>query len=133
MFLTPELATYLHDHALTKSQAAITQVNQLTPNWFVSVYDATYREGNLQPLYDSPALFQAKAWILNEPRGELTKYLDVPAFERGDLFYIQNLVATLEAPSSTANDYRTYLSFLPTFNLSANIFDFNTLLKNLFR
>jgi hypothetical protein len=42
-------------------------------------------------------MFQAKAYILKETREELTKYLDVPAFERGDLCYIQNLIAAVEA------------------------------------
>jgi hypothetical protein len=53
-------------------------------------------------------MFQAKAWILKEPRDELVKYLDVPGFPRGDLFYIQNLVAAIEAdavgPSPTFAD-----------------------------
>jgi hypothetical protein len=44
-------------------------------------------------------LFQARAYVLQQPFSELVKYLDVPAFERGDLFYIQNLVAALQAPS----------------------------------
>jgi hypothetical protein len=35
--------------------------------------------------------------------------------------------------TSPPTDYRTFLDFLPTFNLPATIFDFNTLLKNLFR
>ena len=45
-------------------------------------------------------MFSAKAMILREPREELIKYLDVPAFARGDLFYIQNLVAAIEADST---------------------------------
>lgn len=35
--------------------------------------------------------------ILREPYEELVKYLDVPAFYRGDLYYIDNLCAVLEA------------------------------------
>jgi hypothetical protein len=52
----------------------------------------------MQNLYDYSAMFQAKAYILDEPRDQLTKYLDAPAFERGDLFYIQNLITAIEAP-----------------------------------
>jgi hypothetical protein len=63
----------------------------------VPKFDATVGEGTFQHLYDSPALFQAKAYILKEPYTELVKWLDVPAFARGDLFYIQNLVAALSA------------------------------------
>jgi hypothetical protein len=55
-------------------------------------------EGVMSPLYNYSAMFQAKAFILKEPRTQLTKYLDVPGFERGDLLYIQNLVAAIQAP-----------------------------------
>lgn len=73
---------------------------------FVSKFDSTWNEGTLQQLYDYPALFQAKAYILNEPYDELVKYIDVPAFYRGDLFYIQNIVAALSVAdkSTSAGD-----------------------------
>jgi hypothetical protein len=48
-------------------------------------------------LFDYHALFQAKALIMREPYTELVKYLDVPAFNCGDLYYIENLCALLEA------------------------------------
>jgi hypothetical protein len=35
--------------------------------------------------------------ILKEPCGDLVKYLDVPAFFHGDLYYIDNLCAAIEA------------------------------------
>lgn len=35
--------------------------------------------------------------ILREPYAELVKYLDVPVFFRGDLDYLDNLCACLEA------------------------------------
>jgi outer membrane protein assembly factor BamB len=98
IMLVPELGNYLNQNALSKVQAALDEYNSVSPYWFVSRYDATIAEGATENLYDYPALFQAKAYILKEPRAELTKYLDVPAFERGDLFYIQNLIAAIEAP-----------------------------------
>jgi hypothetical protein len=80
------------------------EYENLAPYWFVSFATEGFGENALNPLYDSQALFLAKAWILNEPGAELEKYLDVPAFARGDLFYIQKLVAAIEntvvAPSS---------------------------------
>ena len=94
----PELADYLHDHALAKVQAAVDEYERVAPFWFVGMTEQAILENAIQPLYDVNALFQAKALILREPRGELAKYLDVPAFERGDLFYIHNLIALLEAP-----------------------------------
>ncbi len=97
MFLTPELADYLHQNALSKVQQAMDEYTFVAPYWFVSKFDSTWNEGTLQQLYDYPALFQAQAYILDEPYDELVKYLDVPGFDRGDLFHIQNLVAALTA------------------------------------
>jgi outer membrane protein assembly factor BamB len=100
MFLTPELADYLNQHLYSQAQEAITEYNEVAPYWFVSKFDDSFGEGTLQHLYDPPALFQAKAYILKQPYEELVKWLDVPAFYRGDLFYIQNLAAALNANQS---------------------------------
>lgn len=97
MFLTPEIANYLNQNIKTQVQTAVNEYNYVAPYWFVSGFDNTIGEGTFQHLYDYPALFQAKAWILKQPYNELVKWLDVPAFKVGDLFYIQNLVATLSA------------------------------------
>ena len=45
-------------------------------------------------------MLQAKAFALKQPASEIVKYLDVPAFARGDLFYIQNLVTVIAAQSN---------------------------------
>jgi len=97
MFLTPEIADYMHTHLQPQVQQAIDEYTEVAPYWFVSKFDNSVGEGTLQHLYDYPALFQAKAYILGEPYDELVKYLGAPAFARGDLFYIQNLVAALLA------------------------------------
>jgi hypothetical protein len=100
MYITPELGDYLRANALTKIQTAITEYNKIGPYWLSSRYDAAIGESATQNLYDYPAMFQAKAFILKEPRDQLTKYLDAPAFEKGDLFYIQNLITAIEAPAT---------------------------------
>lgn len=100
MFLTPELSDYLNQHMYSQVQTAIDEYNYVAPYWFVSQFDDSYGEGTFQHLYDSPALFQAKAWILKQSYDELVKWLDVPAFYQGDLFFIQNLVAALGAPDN---------------------------------
>jgi hypothetical protein len=97
MFLTPELGSYLNQHLYSQTQSAINEYTYVAPYWFVTKFDVSFGEGTLQHLYDSPALFQAKAYILKQPYSELVKWLDVPAFYRGDLFYIQNIVAALNA------------------------------------
>jgi hypothetical protein len=105
MYLTSELGDFLNQDASAsaKVQEAVNEYEYVAPYWFVSKYESTVGEGTLQQLYDYPAIFQAKAWILKEPQSELVKYLDVPAFERGDLFYLQNLVATIEASTTTTS------------------------------
>jgi hypothetical protein len=102
IFLTPELARHLHDHALAKVQEAVQEYNRVGPYWFVSRYEGCLQEATVQNLHDSFALFQAKAWVLKEAREELVKYLDVPGFQRGDCFYIHNLISALEAKPAGA-------------------------------
>ena len=59
----------------------------------------TVNEAIHEPMYDV-LLLQAKALALKQPAGELVKYLDVPVFALGDLFYIQNLTAVIAAQSN---------------------------------
>ncbi len=98
MYLVPELAEYLRtSSANSEIQAAIDEYELLAPYWFVSKAEMAFAEGIFVPLYDMHALFQAKAMISLESRTELSKYIDVPAMPVGDLFYIDNLVAAIEA------------------------------------
>jgi len=100
IFLTPELGQYLHDHTRAKVSEALDEYDRVGPYWFVSRYEGCLQEATVQNLHDCFALFQAKAWILKQPREELAKYLDVPGFRRGDCFYIHNLISALEAPAA---------------------------------
>jgi outer membrane protein assembly factor BamB len=100
IFLVPELAEYLGIHAHEKVKEAIIEYQEIAPYWFVAKAEVEFAEGVIKNLYDYHALFQAKALILKEPYEELAKYVDVPAFEIGDLHYIDNLVSALEADST---------------------------------
>jgi hypothetical protein len=84
-------------NAKQQVQNALNEYEKLVPYWFVTRISVTFGEGVIHPLYDSFAVFQAKAMILGESRQELAKYLDVPAFEIGDLFYIKKLIHVIEA------------------------------------
>jgi outer membrane protein assembly factor BamB len=97
MDMTPELAAHLRANALAKVQAAISEYDRVAPYWFVSKFDTTLAEGASHPWFDYHALFQAKALILQQPAQELAQYIDIPAVPVGDLYYIDNLVAVLEA------------------------------------
>lgn len=61
-------------------------------------------EGSLAQFFDYASLFATKAFALKESRQDLEQYLDVPGVWRGDLFYIQNLVATIEARDKPRGD-----------------------------
>jgi len=98
ILLVPELGDYLYQHAFDSFNQTIQEYNYVAPYWFVSRYESAIGEGTTSALYNYSAIFQAKAFIQKESKAELSKYLDVPAFERGDLLYIQNLVAVIEAP-----------------------------------
>lgn len=97
MFLTPEIADYMNQNIKSQVQGAVDEYSYVAPYWFVPKFEAEVGEGTMQQLYDPPALYQAKAWVLKQSYNELAKWLDVPAFSRGDLFYIQNVVAALGA------------------------------------
>jgi outer membrane protein assembly factor BamB len=100
IMLTPEIADLLRQSKLSQIQTGLNSYNTVAPYWFVPKFNSAVAESGYQNLYDYPSNFQARAWILKSPREELIKWLDVPAFERGDLFYIQNLVAAIEAPTN---------------------------------
>jgi len=96
--MTPELGKFLRENALAKVAEAVEEYNRVGPYWFVSRYEGCLQEATVQNLYDTFAVFAAKAWILRQPREELVKYIDVPGFARGDCFYIHNVISALEAP-----------------------------------
>jgi hypothetical protein len=102
MYLVPELAQYLRDHALGAVSQAVQVYQKMTPYWFVSKSEEVVQgETDYNSLYHYHGLFQAKALILRQPYYELEKYLDVPAFAVGDLFYIDNLIASLTMQTVT--------------------------------
>ena len=101
LYLTPELGAYLNQHALPEVQASLNEINRDVPYWMAAHFDQTYGEGVSQPIYDAWAVFLARAWILNEPFETLSNYLDAPAFPRGDLAYLQNLTALLDAAKTS--------------------------------
>ena len=98
MFLVPELADYLRQHALPKVQEAVDRYTRMAPYWMAGHNEEVQHENGLTPLHQTHALFQAKARILRASRDELAALLDAPLVPVGDLYYLQNLITTLEAP-----------------------------------
>jgi hypothetical protein len=128
LWMTPELADILRQNRLAAAQAALTEYNTVGPYWFVSRFDAATAESANQNLYDYPSNFQARAWVLKASREELYKWLDAPAFFVGDLFYIQNLVATIEAPSAASAPKVGIAEFRTAISSLLNIFNLNTII-----
>lgn len=95
--MAPEQARFMRDYVRAEEQAAVAEYERRTPYWFVAKAEEAAGEGITQPIYDTIALFNAKAMILGASRGELTQYLDVPGVPVGDLYYIQKLILALEA------------------------------------
>lgn len=97
LWLVPEVADYLRQNRLSDVQAAVQEYEAVAPYWFVARLESSLGEGVMANLYSINALFQARALILRQSKAQLTHYIDVPAFIRGDLFYIQNLVTAIQA------------------------------------
>jgi hypothetical protein len=102
MFLVPELADYLRQNALEKVQDAVDRYTRMAPYWMVGHNEEVQHENGITPLYQTHALFQAQAQILHASRDELAKVLDTPLVPAGDLFYLQNLIATIEASGTSS-------------------------------
>jgi hypothetical protein len=106
MYLVPELADYLRQNALEKVQDAVERYKHMAPHWMVGHNEEVQHENGITPLYQTHALFQAQAQILHASREQLAKTLDTPVVPAGDLFYLQNLLATLEASPVTSDGER---------------------------
>jgi hypothetical protein len=106
LFLVPELGEHLYRHARAKVAAQVKRQDEvITPLWFLARVDEStklpvhtkFNEGATSHFYDVSGTFNAMALALKRPQVELIAYLDSPLVQRGDLFYIQNLVSTIEA------------------------------------
>jgi hypothetical protein len=95
--LVPELAGFLDGYAHNEVQGAVDSYVQRAPYWFIPNAEEMGGEGVKMPIYDTLSIFQAKAMILDASRADLEMHLDVPVTGVGDLYYIQNLIATLRA------------------------------------
>jgi hypothetical protein len=102
LYMTPALGQAMR----SSSQAgpivgALNEYEYLCSYWFVARDSNTFQEASAHHFFDSHALFLTKAYVAGQSQQELSKWLDVP-WVAGDLYYIQNVVAALEAASGTA-------------------------------
>ncbi|KKR12423.1 MAG: hypothetical protein UT40_C0027G0003 [Candidatus Woesebacteria bacterium GW2011_GWA1_39_21b] len=103
-YLTPILADYLKDNAVSNDPdkdilTIIQEYQDIAPYWMAAHNGETQGESAIQPYQQTHSLFQALAQVKGATYDELIKYLDTPIVPVGDLYYIDNVVATLEAPN----------------------------------
>ncbi len=96
----PEVADLLRTYLLAESQEYVNTYVMNDPWWWLN--DLSHSKvGNAESLYEGPALsfsiFQAKAYVLQEPFEELSRQLPLPYANAGyrDLYRLQNLIALL--------------------------------------
>ena len=94
--LVPEVGRFLHDHAQEDVRGYVRAHELIDPYWFVPRSVETRGESCPAPYSQNWDLFQAKALVLGEPAEKLELYLQCPIV-LGDLYYLQNLCATLRA------------------------------------
>ncbi|HZK80078.1 MAG TPA: hypothetical protein VFC46_03405 [Humisphaera sp.] len=95
--MTPELGRFLADHLKAESAAYCRRVEENQPHWNVAYAEAILSaENGFAAPCDSQGLFLAHAWVLHDPPDALERLIDVPWLVRGDLQYLQKIVATIE-------------------------------------
>ncbi len=80
MYLVPELGDYLNSTILQKITDAVNEYDYIAPYWFVSRYESAMNEGTISILYNYPAMFQAKAYILKRTKNRVDKIFGCPSF-----------------------------------------------------
>lgn len=98
-FITPELGGFLGDFLEPECRAFMKAMEITHPTWHLAL--AAQRIGGseigmAQPM-DGRQLFMLRAWALKEAPDYLTRFIDLPYVERGDLYYIERLASTLAA------------------------------------
>lgn len=150
-YMTRELGDYLRTFVRSTNQdkdilAILQKYEDIAPYWMMAHNGETQGESAIQPYQQTHSLFQALAQVKNASRDELLKYLDNPIVPVGDLYYIDNLTAVLEAtgggpptptpvPGDQNGDYHVdYQDLLILISKMTSrittIFDYNALVGN---
>ncbi len=98
-----DIGLLLRDHAASQVAAYTAEVNHNLPVWWLTGVAMSHGENAYATPEISWTNFMLHAYVLDTPINQLVSYLDAPD-RKGDLLYIQKLVAVMEAsdaPSST--------------------------------
>jgi hypothetical protein len=97
LYMTPDLGQAMRSSAqFSLISQAVNEYTYVCAQWFIARDHNTFQEGSAHHIFDSHALFLAKAYVAGESQAELSKWIDVP-WMLGDLYHIQNLTAALQA------------------------------------
>ena len=95
--LTPPLAQFLKDTTGPELKNYLACIEEGLPTWWVTKAENLHAIG--EDAYFSPymswPILMARAEIYEEPADKLAGYIDLP-YGKGDLYYLQKLVAVLE-------------------------------------
>jgi len=98
LYMTPDLGSAMRNSPqFSTINAAVNEYQYVCPNWFMTRDHNSFQEASSHHIFDSHAVFLAKAYVAQESQASLSKWIDVP-WMLGDLYHMQNLVAVLEAP-----------------------------------
>lgn len=108
ILLVPELGNYLWTNSRSRVEQVLEYQNWAAPYWHIARAEEITRvdsqrafwEGYHSHIYETSSQFLARAYALKWTREQLERYLDASSVYRGDLTYIQNMVATLQAAAS---------------------------------
>lgn len=97
LYMTPGLGLAMRASAQAGlMQTALNEYQYVCANWYIARDHNSFQELSAHHIFDTHALFLAKAYVATESQAELSKWIDVP-WMLGDLYHIQNLVAALDA------------------------------------
>lgn len=91
-----DIGYFLADHAVPAVIEYTNQINQRVPLWWLTAGAFSQGENAYTPPEISWTNFMLHAYVLEESADQLLSYLDAP-IRKGDLYYIQKLIAIIEA------------------------------------
>ena len=100
LYMTPDLGQAMRSSSQAPTiLAALDEYTYVCSQWFMTRAHDSFQEISAYHIFDSHALFLAKAYVAGLSQSELSKWIDVP-WMLGDLYHIQNLTAALQVGGS---------------------------------
>lgn len=97
LYMTPALGAAMRTSSQSSTiMTALNEYQYVCPHWFMTRNSNSFQESSAHHIFDTHALFLAKAYVGQESQANLSKWIDVP-WMLGDLYYIQNVTAALQA------------------------------------